>query len=316
MSSSWKICSYLQQWEQKTLPPTPLLVEVRDEFVANVVSKHIKRALGNYKLLWGQVVTAEVLEDELLGLDLFGQNQPYLVVNAQGLAPAAVEFLASSRIDWGQKSMVFLATKAHPSLAKCLGQVGHHHSLELPKFWQGEQLLEFFRRYWKLEFNGEAKHYFLESIELSPRHYFHACQLLHNEYPLKKMLTPQDLSPVLARNRCDKFALAQLLGQGKQERLYRTLLNEQYSFDDLRQAFGFLQSHVIKLLDPSYVRSKSRPSHYDQQVVAQAQKWRASELSALLQTLAELELASKAHSPELKQCLRLGSLRAQGTQGA
>lgn len=312
MPSNWKIKDYSSQLKQ-SISLSPLLIEVRDEFVASVLRQKIKEHLPGLRIIFGGEVTVGLLEDELLGLNLFSQSEHYLILNAHDMSKAVIDFLLQTKIAWQQNPTIFIATKRNQCLNKCLAEVGHHHYLEWPKFWEMNQLLDFFVSHCDLLLDGGAKKFLMESVEQTSRHYFEACHLLKNEYPESGMLlNRQHVEQVVSRNRLDQFALAKQLGGQNLREFYTTLLGKDYSFDEMRQAFSFLQSHVVKLLDSSYVQKKGRPSQYDRQIMADSQHWQAAKLVKLLQQLAQFELACKQRDPGLKNQLRLGLFRVAG----
>ena len=309
MPSNWKIRDYYFGLE-KNIALTPLLIEVRDEFVASVLRRQIKEYLPRLRIFFAHEVTVGLLEDELLGLNLFSQKKHCFILNAHDLSKGVIDFLFNTEIDWLQVPSTFLSTKANPLLNKFFAREGHHHYLEWPKFWEMGELLELFVSHYGLSLDGEAKRFLVDSLEQTSRHYFEACHLLKSEYPEGTSLNAHDVERVIKKNRFDPFILGSQLGSRNFQEFYATLVNRDYSFDEMRQAFLFLQSHVVKLLDSSYVKRKSRPSQYDRQIVAHGKKWQTAELVELLQQLARFELASKEKDSSLKNQLRLHYLRS------
>ena len=309
-SSRWNITNYKTQLE-KNVSRSPLLIEIKDEFVAAIFRQKIKKILGSCEVLFGNEITVELLENKLLGLNLFSfaQEEIFLIVNAHEISNQALEFLSHSQVDWQNKTAIFMATKNNKSLAKIFTAKGHCHYLDLPKFWQMHQYMDFFANYFGLTLAPAAKIFFVDSVEQSGRYYFEACHLLKSEYSQKRQISRADLEKTLFKSRLDQFALAQQLGEKNWRAFYQSLLNEEHSFDDLRQALSFLQTHVVKLLDPSYIQKKAQPTRYDRQIMGQKMKWQNSGLLKLLRHLAQLELACKQRDPDLKNRLRLNYLR-------
>ena len=307
-SNRWKISDYYQNLGKYT-SSSPLLIEVKDEFVASVFRQKIKEGQQEFNITFGAEVTVEWLENEFLTMTLFSMGQNYLILDAHDIPETAVDFLSHAQIDWQQKNALFMATKNNKNLTKCFEQTGHYHRLELPPFWEMNQLLIFFANHFQLALAPKAQKLFVDLVEQTTRHYFQACQLLKNEYPQKSLLTEDDLQRVLIRNRLDQFALAQQLGEKNWRAFYTTLLGDEYTLDDLRRICSFLQSHVVKLLDPSYAKTKNRPSRYDRQIAAIGPKWSQKELLKWLQRLAQWELDCKL-GEELKNQFRQGLFKS------
>ena len=304
-------CSLLDYASQlaENISHNPLLVEVEDEFVASVLRRQMREALGEVRFFFGQELTVPIFEEKLLGLDLFSRNEPLLIWDAHQMPKESVNFLLAADVDWGQKRAIFVAGKKSKILSDFFAQQGHRQRVELPRFWQMEQLLDFFAKHFELSFDREGKRFFVDSVEQSSRRYFELCSRLRGEYPTLKVLGRREVAEVLSGGaRLDKFALARHLGEGNLLALFGALAGEEHSFEDLRQIFSFLQSHVVKLLDPSYLEGKGKLSSYDRQILAQSGKWRGEASGEMLRKLGEWELACKKRDSGLKNRLRMASL--------
>ncbi|MCY4643402.1 MAG: hypothetical protein OXB88_02190, partial [Bacteriovoracales bacterium] len=292
---------------------SPLLIELPDEFVAFVFRQRIKKVLDSPKIVFGQEVSEGFLEDELWGIDLFSKSSPCLVLNAQDIPEASLNFLSSQRerIDWTAKPFVLMATKKNRSLAKLIRETrtGAHHVLTLPGFWEMNALLAFFASHFDLTLEGRARAFVMEFVQGDSRHYFEALGLLKTEYPQKRPLTLEEVGRVLNPTRLDRFALARALGERRPENFYGPLLRQEWSFEDLRSLFSFLQSHVVKLMDPSYIKPGGRVSRYDRQIQDHGRGWKREELAALLEELARWEAACKSRDTGLRNRMRLSYLK-------
>ena len=292
---------------EKMLKPSPLLIEVRDEYIAYIVLQKIKKS-QNPILIFGQEMTPERLENEFFGLSLFDLEGPRLILNAQDLLKNSLDLFTKRKkdIDWQQKKAIFFAAKHNPSLIKIFS---HYHHLELPRFWEYNLLLNFFAKHFGLAMDNSAQQFFLDRVTQTTEHYFEACQRLTYEYPPSLTLSQEHLKKILTKKKLDHFTLSKHLGERRWQDFYHDLLQNELSYNELREVFVFLQFHVIKLMDPSYAENKKKTSQYDRQVQTQSKKWSQRELIQCLKKLARYEQLCKMKDSNLKNYLRTSSLK-------
>ena len=54
-----------------------------------------------------------------------------------------------------------------------------------------------------------------------------------------------------------------------------------------------MQSHLLKLSDPSYLDEKKALNNYDKKIIAQSKLWRKQELDLSIRKFGELQVAVK-----------------------
>ena len=109
-----------------------------------------------------------------------------------------------------------------------------------------------------------------------------------------------DIINLIDLQKLDHFELAELFGSRKLEVFYKKVLNLYSEGFELIGAFSFIQSHMIKVYDPSYLYSKARLSKYDKQIQAQSRLWNQGTCIRAIDYLGTLilELKSKDHFTE------------------
>ena len=102
----------------------------------------------------------------------------------------------------------------------------------------------------------------------------------------------------------DHFKMASLFEEKKWKAFFEVLVKAPYDFDTLRSFFAFMQTHLGKLLDPSYAEQKSRPSQYDKRILSHSRRFKREELLKGLRFFGRLELLCKQKSPRVNDILR------------
>ncbi len=122
------------------------------------------------------------------------------------------------------------------------------------------------------------------------------------------------MQELLEVERLDQFALASLFCRRKRLEFYHKVIQLQGDFDKMRSLFNFMQSHLIKVMDPSYLNQKPRPSSYDKDIQSTSKLWKPNELLAAIEEFNHWEILSKSKKSLLWTELNQAYLRALGNQ--
>ncbi|MBF0312232.1 MAG: hypothetical protein HQK50_02755 [Oligoflexia bacterium] len=198
--------------------------------------------------------------------------------------------------------------------------IGAHLISELPKFWQYRQLLDFWEAAMALRLAIDAKELILKSISGSDTPIYdlhHTLQMLELQVSgsgsEEAVLAAHDIRDKIASPKIDKFSLAKLFSErekGKREEFYRSLVQSQSSYDDLRSFFFFMQGHLAKLANYrtllAQVRDgqKAKASSYEQEIIRVGGRWKGDEIRFAVRMFSELELLAKQRHPMLNAMLR------------
>ena len=145
----------------------------------------------------------------------------------------------------------------------------------------------------------------LKMVEPTTAELVHILELIDLHFPGKsKECDVHTLQNLVAGTRLDQFSLASTFSTRKLKMFYQEIVDQDWDFDSLRSFFGFMQSHLLKIMDPSYIQGKARPSKYDKEIEMASRSWNQSELDAFIKLFGKLEIQAKKRSPELRGNLR------------
>lgn len=270
----------------------------------NSIPKHFIE--GGWKVIAGPEVSVSWLEDNLATLDFFSTHQSYKVLLSEQMSPQAKEFLLKENIEWGNRFFLLSFSKEDKFYEKCK-KTESFNTLKVsePRFWENGKLMKFLCETTGVSLSFEIQNFILDTIENTPGELILAIKKLALSGIEPRRLTVQDVALLLTQSKIDQFDLARRWGDKRLTSFYKKLLSLSEDYDGMRSFFGFMQGHAVKMLDPSYIRAKSKPSKYDKQIESQAQSWSKADLADELQFFGECEVLAKAKSQELTQKLRL-----------
>ena len=113
-----------------------------------------------------------------------------------------------------------------------------------------------------------------------------------------------DVKKIIASTRLDQFKLASLFGKRNFLDFFRELEKLPLDTEDQIGFYRFMQGHLFKLMDISYIAKKPRPSKYDKEIQAHAALWDRPMLQKSIRSFAELEIEAKKKNPYIKDKVR------------
>lgn len=115
-------------------------------------------------------------------------------------------------------------------------------------------------------------------------------------------------------DKLDQFAMASLFTRKKFTDFYDRLVILEGDFDKMRGFFNFMQSHLVKLADTSYLAAKPRLTQYDKDLQSTAKLWKSDEITREIERFNQWEVQSKKKDNFLWNELRQTHLRALNRQ--
>jgi len=258
----------------------------------------------------GGDLRTEWVEEQFVMLGLFGNTESY-IVNTPEESPAPVKDLfLRDDLMLDNRVLAFATMSEGPMIKKILKQANVHHvQIEAPRFWESAKLLDFVCSHLHLPLKHEAKQYLLQAIEPEFMDLYDACRLIKLNFPAAKEIGLQDVRDLVGVERMDQFALATELGKKAWRPFFDRLLEIEYDPARLIQIFSFLQGHLLRLADPSYLQGKARLSQYDKEIQGLAKIWRPRELRETFRRFQSWEIAAKTKDPLLLSKLRQARLK-------
>ncbi len=261
---------------------------------------------GGWKVISGPEVTVAWLEDHLSTLDFFSANQSFKVLMCEQMPQKAKDFLLNEKIEWGNRYFLLSFLKEDKFFDKCKKRKDFY-SLKInePKFWEQGKLIKFLCETTGIYLPLNVQNTILELVPNEPGELILAMKKLALLTGNPQKVTVTQAKEVLGLNRIDQFEMARVWGERRFSDFYKDLLQLSGDFDGLIVFFRFMQGHIIKMIDPSYMREKNKLSKYDKQIESQGRLWSRAELTDELRFFSECEILAKGKSKDLTNQLRL-----------
>ncbi len=314
MLSKWQIWDYFNSFKRDYLENYEgiLAINTFDPVCLKIVKDHLMNGSGtrvvHYKM--GAEVTKAWIEEEFQTLSLFGESESFFIHQAHDLKVDMIEILTSLSL-----SNRFLILSFENEAASWKKVVKEDKvdilQIEPPKFWEVNKLLDFTCAYLRLPLSFDAKTWIMESLESNLGCFYNACSLIKLNCPDFQEIGLNDVKELLTQEKIDQFALASLYSRKKFRDFFDKLCLIETDFEKMRFFFNFLQGHMIKMIDPSYLNGKARLSSYDKEIQSASKLWKPQELTNEVERFQRWELMCKKKDQLLWQEINLAHLRVQ-----
>ena len=279
-----------------------------DPFVEDLFKSKLRVLLSNQKelrLYLGSEITTDWWEGEWKTLDFFSSECFYLVISAGDIPKNAqamiLEDLKKTTAEDGiGKEICFCFSGSHAffdALAK--QKIVDSHKIEAPKFWEWNKYLLFLAEEKKFPLNYETEQFLLDVLTPSGEEFSRAIDILKLTFGTPERLTREDLKKVFQNEHVDFFQMASFFGGKSFQKFYEDLIPFAQDLELMRSLSSFMQTHLLKILDPSYTQDKNRLSKYDQEIVAHSKRWKPRELMVAIRFFGNLEKMAKEGSSQL-----------------
>jgi len=276
-----------------------------EKIFLNSVPEHFLDG-GKWSVVNAQEITVNWLEDNLKTLDFFSSGQSYKVLMSEILSTPVQDFLLNEDIDWGNRYFLLNFIKENKFFDKLKKkQEVHCYKIKTPNFWENDKLMKFICEQMSLPVSYRIQSYLVEHVPAGVAEYIHILKKLTFLGRPIQSLSIQDIQQELERDKFDTFLLARLWGSKKHQNFFEKILPFTNDFLEMIKFFGFMQSHILKMVDTSYMASKSRPSKYDREIELHSKIWDELELRDELKFFGKCELLAKQKSSQLRNLLRL-----------
>jgi hypothetical protein len=296
MHSKWQLWDFFNSVKRDYLAEKTGVIALStfDPICLKLVKDYLVRGAGERTIHYRMApeVTRDWIEEEFQSLSLFGAMESFFIHQAQDLKAEQLEALAS--LDLSDR-FVILSFESENAGWKKLVKEGKIDFLQIeaPKFWEPHKLLDFVNTYLRLPLTFESKAWMLDSLENNLSSFYHASCLLKLNFPEAKEVNLTQVKSLLETERLDQFVLASLLARKKNAEFFGKLLHFETDFERMRGLFNFMQSHLIKIMDPSYLDNKPRLSGYDKDIQSASKLWKTEDLKKEVERFNRWELMSK-----------------------
>jgi hypothetical protein len=186
--------------------------------------------------------------------------------------------------------------------------------IEPPRFWEISKLLDFVANYLRLPLSYEAKAWILDALENNLSVFYNTATVLKLNFPDSKEISVNEVKSLFTLDKLDQFALASLFTRKKFLDFYDRLVMLEGDFGKMRGFFNFMQGHLTKLADTSYLAQKPRLTQYDKDLQSTSKLWTREEITVEIERFNQWEIQSKSKDSFLWNDLRQIHLRVMNRQ--
>lgn len=305
MLSKWQSWDFIAQLTAAEVVTANGLsvIYTADPYLEKIILEKVKRKFGprDWWVSFGGEVSSDWISTNFINLDLFSQTRPGIIINGE-LLPEKF-FDAITQVNWQENFLLIMFSK-ETSRFSALAKNFSAHSLMAPRFWETHKLLELLCEQMRVPLSEQMKQYLLDGVENSSQAWVPILNLIRAQRPegadgialIKALVEPRKL---------DQFALARAFNQKNFSDFFSPLLALELDYEVLRAFFNFMENHILKLLDLSYLKGKVKLSQYDLAIKQSVNLWPAADLSQWCRQFAKWEIACKKQDPSLRfQLLR------------
>lgn len=280
-------------------------------------------------IVYGDDIELGWVEEKLGGLSLFsfgdlGGGKPLLVLESEKLKPEVIDYITNfarenqSLEAWSSSSLVFFFDqevlkktfqkskngKAIKELMDEFEKFSSIHQIKEPKFWENRKTFDLFAKKFSLVFNPEAQNYFMEAIENSSFALFDNLSRFKGLYPENKIIQLGQVKAFINDKKIDQFVLAKTFSLKNLDEFFKMVLDSSLEPDSIRALSSFMQGHLLKIMDTSYLKNKTRPSKYDEEILVYSSLWNKNQLQEWISFFSDMEILAKQKSDFLKEKFR------------
>jgi DNA polymerase III delta subunit len=301
MHSKWKIWDFLRS-RSSVLESGPRVIAFScfDPLAFKILKERINSNIFSdekLNVMLGKEVTDVWFDDNFKSLGLFGNSDSYLVHYSEELnANIKEELLKSENLILNDRYLLLSFTKDDAffkKLQKDKSPLVETIQIQAPAFWEEDELLSFICDDLKVYLSIQGKQFIREKIPFHINSYYQLVSQLKVNYPDKNNIEPKDIEPLLSELKMDQFQLAELFGSKKLKLFYKKLIDGHDQGHELIGVFYFLQSHLLKIYDLSYLDGKTKLTKYDKQIMAQSKLWAKKDLARAMSYLGDLLILVK-----------------------
>lgn len=296
MNSKWQIWDFFTPSNRELLKNAEGVIALNtfDPIALKMVKDFLTRGMDDKVLLYKMAgeVTKSWIEEEFQTLSLFGNSESFFIHQAHDLHADLIEQLGNSDITG---RFVLLSFENELAAWKKLVKEGKISTLviESPRFWELNKLLDFVCSHLRLPLSYEAKSWMLDALENNLGTFYNSCCLIKLNHPDSKEISVQEVKELLTLEKLDQFQLASMVARKKNKEFYEKLVALEGDFEKMRGFFMFMQGHLIKMADTSYLAQKPRLTQYDKDLQSTSKLWKSEELLKMVERFNRWELLCK-----------------------
>jgi DNA polymerase III delta subunit len=239
-------------------------------------------------VLTGSDITSQWLDDNLQTLGLFGNSESYLIHFAEKIPKNIQQRLLSEEFLLDERYIILVFNESN-DFYKAICKNDNIYSIEINPimFWESKEFLEFMASKLKVYLSFEASQIILDSIEPTGINFYNILNQLKLNFN-EDTIDKDNLLEVLNEDKVDLFEFAALFSSKNFSKFYNLCMRRLNS-SSIYSLVYFMQSHLLKLIDTSYLDNKKKLTKYDRQILADSKLWNNTQLERAILYFKKLE---------------------------
>lgn len=265
---------------------------------------HLKTMHGKINVMMAVDITIYWIEKNLLQCSLFFTKEVFLILNSDKLHKNVVDFLSDRSLESSMHKIYFLSYKKlnyGKKLEKSLAFM--FFEILAPKFWEGEEYITFMAHRMHVLLDKAALNYLVSALPHEPALFFQKLLLLQISQN-DQILTLKEIKVLIGHQKFDRFFMASLFSKKELKKFWNLLLEQEKDLKVLNEFFIFMQLHLFKLLNPSYIQNKSQLTNYDKEILQYTVRWKKKELQDHIRNFVSMEISCKSQNHFLNYQLK------------
>lgn len=304
-------------WElihQKSLPqfysPGLKFFYSSNETCITLVKDYLKKACKvPLRFLAGAELSLDHLDEMTSNLSLFPVEQQFFVFEGEKISTKVRDLIAEK--DWSSAQYpLFIFSFKKDIFAKKKFNSLDHFRIDPPPFWENQRAVKFLSDYFGLTIGFKETETLLQLFPNDFDSLYSVFQRLQAFGGQEGGISVETIKGLEGGRALQTFEVADLLGDKKIGKFWEKLVSAEENISELRSLIPFLQGHLAKLADPSYIDEKKRPTQYDKRILKQSQMWKKEEILNWMGKLDSLEVDLKASAEEASKKIRLHYLES------
>ncbi len=312
MFSSWNAWDYFSTKREFANDSGVYCLKSFDTFIEKIILDTVDYSDSQKIVKIADEVSVDFLVESIESLDLFSTHKTLLVLFAEQLSNEVKEYILSDSFSTGDNRIILVFSNKEKGHFLSLKKNSKFSGLEIepPKFWEVQKLLDLLMKITKVWLNYDCQQVVLEYSENDCGTLINLLKKIGLNFKDTKTVTPEQIKEAITNNKIDQFYLASFFSQKRLEDYYKDLFYLRPDFESLRSIGSFMQGHITRLLDPSYIDKKPRASKYDKEIQAGSRLWSKEELELESNFFNEIELMAKSKSPFIMDKIRIKYLES------
>lgn len=287
---------------------SPLVrIECPDIFIEKMIVDKIAKFLsknGDFEKKYAQEVSLNWVEDTVFSPGLFSTTNQFIILEADKLTKNVLEaFGDRDFIDEQRIVLLHVGVLSKALLKNKVFKESHHVKISPPKFWEAIQYVDTYTKFFDLRLSYQAKQHILQSVDGTASSFFNAISLLA-PYAKDGDVSDLEVKRLVRPGFLDNFKLSDAFNSKNLKEVWKSLLLIESDYSEFRTFFSFMQGHIIKIMDTSYMNAKKKLSKYDNGIKSAQRNWSKEDLSYYLSLFSSLEIKAKSKDAFLRDELR------------